>query len=366
MLQLHNSTLKLLELNKCDIKGKKFEVIKRSPLLEELYIVDIEGEWHANSEDNIEFFNTFSVPQTLQRYGIVLGSHNFCDYNDEEFWSNHKTLLLNYFDISNEVIKSSAKKENNLFVANIKGGTKNIIPDIFQIKGGSLNELIKLEIRDSEEIECLIETRKHLHKVTVFSKLHTLRMENMKNLRALWHCFSPTKGPFENLVKLYLRNCPRLASLFTYVVARSLVQLKVLKIVRCDGLKYILAYDYKTEKLTTGHLVQIFQNLEEVEVYSCRELKHIFSASIVGGLGQLKVLKIENCDMLDQIFADIVPSTDQDKKELDEIIEEGKHPHLNSTSIPSTTVVNHSPGTFFFFSFLNMLKHVLVSLHVIA
>ncbi|KAK7349035.1 hypothetical protein VNO80_23871 [Phaseolus coccineus] len=60
-------TLKLLELNKCDIKGKKFEVIKRTPLLEELYIVDIEGEWDANSEDNIEFFNTFSIPQTLQR-----------------------------------------------------------------------------------------------------------------------------------------------------------------------------------------------------------------------------------------------------------------------------------------------------------
>ncbi|KAK7349036.1 hypothetical protein VNO80_23872 [Phaseolus coccineus] len=47
------TNLKLLELNKCDIKGKKFEVIKRTPLLEELYIVDIEGEWDANNEENI-------------------------------------------------------------------------------------------------------------------------------------------------------------------------------------------------------------------------------------------------------------------------------------------------------------------------
>ncbi|BAU03376.1 hypothetical protein VIGAN_UM089700, partial [Vigna angularis var. angularis] len=66
-------TLKLLEFNKCDIKVKNFEGMKRIPLLEELYIIEIEGEWDADSEDNIEFFKTFSIPETLQRYGIVLG-----------------------------------------------------------------------------------------------------------------------------------------------------------------------------------------------------------------------------------------------------------------------------------------------------
>ena len=341
------TTLKLLELNGCDINGKKFEVIKRSPLLEELYIVDIEGEWDPNGEDIIEFFNVFSVPQTLQRYGIVLGSRNFYSY--EESSLHHKTLLLNYFRISNEVIKSLAKKSKDLFVGNIEGGAKNMIPNIFEIEGGGLDELIKFEIHDSKEIECLIDTSNHLSGVvTPFSKLHSLRMDNMENLRALWHCFSPANGPFENLEKLYINKCPRLTCLFTYVVARSLVQLKILNISDCDGLKHILADDDNMEKLTTGHPVQIFQNLEEVEVYRCKELKHIFSASIVGGLGQLKVLKIEKCDMLDQIIEDIVTAEEDEKEELNEIIEEGKHPHLYNTSIPSTTVVNHSPGTFFF------------------
>ena len=343
------TSLKLLELNKCDIKGKKFEVIKRTPLLEELYIVNIEGEWNANSEDNIEFFNTFSVPQTLQRYGIILGSNYFDEYNDEEFCSNHKTLLLNYFHISNEVIKSLAKKAKDLFVANIQGGAKNIIPDIFQIEGGGLDELNKFEIRNSKEIECLIDTSNHYSEViSLFSKLHKLRIDNMENLRALWHCLQPANGPFENLENLYLSDCPRLTSLFTYVVARYLVQLKTLKITRCHGLKHILADDDKMEKsqgeFTTGHPIQIFQNLQKVEVNSCGELKHIFSASIVRG-------EINKCHMLDQIIGDNVPSADRDKKELDEIIEEGKHPHLYSTSTPSTTVMNYSPGTFFFLHF---------------
>ncbi|WVZ23459.1 hypothetical protein V8G54_002003 [Vigna mungo] len=323
-------TLKLLELNECDIKVKNFEVRKRIPLLEELYIIDIKGEWFANSEDNIEFFKTFSIPETLQRYGIILGSRYkilyciFDHYNDRDMFIHGRTLLLNYFDISNEVIKGLAKKAKHLFVGKIHGGAKNMIPDIFQIEGGGLNELSMLQIRDSEELECLIDTSSHSSEVvTLFSKLHTLRMEGMENLKAIWNCFLPANGPFKNLEKLDLSDCRRLTFLFTYVVARNLVKLKILKISRCDALKHIITYEEKAEKsedeFTSGHPVQIFQNLQKVEVDSCPELKHIFSANIVGGLGQLKELKIERCDMLEQIIGDIVPLTEQD----DEIVEEG-------------------------------------------
>ncbi|XP_052725035.1 uncharacterized protein LOC128194188 isoform X2 [Vigna angularis] len=302
-------TLKLLDLNGCNIKVKNFEVIKRIPLLEELYI--IEGPWDANSEDQIEFFKTFSVPETLQRYVIVLGARQFDRFNYEGIYIHGRTLLLHHFDISNEVIKGLAKTAKDLFVATILGGAKNIIPDIFQIEGGGLDELNKLEINHSEELECLIDTRSHSSEVvTLFSKLHTLGIENMRNLRVLWNCFLPANGPFENLEKLYLSYCPGLTSLFTYVVARSFVKLKILKISSCDELKYILADDDKTEE---GEDVQIFQNLQDVKINSCRELKHIFPANIVGGLTQLKVVEIEKCDKLHQIIGDIVPSTDRDK-----------------------------------------------------
>ena len=320
------TTLKLLELYKCDIKVKNFEVIKRIPLLEELYIVDIKGEWDTKSEDTVEFFDTFSVPQTLQSYGIVLGSHNFA-------FSHHRTLVFNHFDISNEVIKGLAKKAENLYVANIHGGVKNIIPDLFQIEGECLDELNKFEIRDSKEIECLIDTNNNSsEEITLLSKLHMLIIDNMENLRVIWHCFQPVNGPFGNLEKLYLSDCPQLTSLFTYVVARSLVQLKILVISKCDGLKHILAGDDKMERIqdeySNENPIQIFQSLQKVKVNRCKELKHIFSANIVGGLGQLKVLKIEKCHKLDQIIGDIVPLEDQDQKEeVDEIIEEGKHPH---------------------------------------
>ncbi|XP_022633266.1 probable disease resistance protein At4g27220 [Vigna radiata var. radiata] len=342
------TTLKLLVLNECDIKVKNFEVMKRIPLLEELYIIDIQGQWYANSEDTIQFFKTFSIPETLQRYGIVLGSCSFDGGDFKKLSCHHRTLLLNYFDVSNEVMKGLAKNAKDLFVGNIHGGAKNMIPDIFQIEGGGLNELNTLEIHDSVEIKCLIDTRSHSSEVvTLLSNLHTLKISCMENLKAIWNCFLPINGPFKNLEKLDLSVCPQMTSLFTYVVARSLVKLKILKISRCDELKHILTYDEKSQdEFTSGHPLQIFQNLEEVEVYSCPELKHMFPANIVGGLTHLKVLKIEGCDMLDQIIGDIVSLIEHDRKEeLDEIVEEGKHPHLYNTSIPTTIVVKQSPGT---------------------
>ncbi|XP_052724995.1 uncharacterized protein LOC108335483 isoform X3 [Vigna angularis] len=326
-------TLKLLEFNKCDIKVKNFEGMKRIPLLEELYIIEIEGEWDADSEDNIEFFKTFSIPETLQRYGIVLGPFGFEDFDGRDIYIHGRTLLLNHFDISNEVIKGLAKRAKDLFVATIHGGAKNIIPDIFQIEGGGLDELNKLEIHDSEELECLIDTRSHSSEVvTLFSKLHTLIIKYMSNLRVIWHCFLLANGPFENLQKFDLSNCPRLTFLFTYVVARNFVKLKILQISSCDELKYILADDDKTEEgedeFTTGHPVQIFQNLQDIKINSCQELKHILPANTVGGLTQLKVVEIKECHKLDQIIGDIVSSTDRDK-----VIEEGTLSSLTSLKI---------------------------------
>lgn len=49
----------------------------------------------------------------------------------------------------------------------------------------------------------------------------------------------------------------------------------------------------------------LFQNLQQMEISGCRRLKCIFSSCMAGGLPQLKALKIEKCNQLDQIVEDI-------------------------------------------------------------
>jgi hypothetical protein len=57
-----------------------------------------------------------------------------------------------------------------------------------------------------------------------------------------------------------------------------------------------------------------FQNLQQMEISGCRRLKCIFSSCLAGGLPQLKALKIEKCNQLNQIVEDIgtaIPSGTQ-------------------------------------------------------
>ncbi|BAT80539.1 hypothetical protein VIGAN_03012900 [Vigna angularis var. angularis] len=151
--------LKLLEFKSCDIESNIFEEIKRIPFLEELYI--FKDYRNDQKEESVKFSNSLSVPKKLQRYGIILEYDFHTYYRFLEFFTCERTLGINYFDISNEVVKGLAKKVKELFVGNIKGGAKNMMPDIFEIEDG-MNELKDLTIYDCEEIECLIDTSNHL------------------------------------------------------------------------------------------------------------------------------------------------------------------------------------------------------------
>lgn len=236
-----------------------------------------------------------------------------------------------------------AKKAKVLSIANTQGGAKNIIPDIFQLEKGDIHELNKLEICNSKEIECLVDTSNHLSEVGIlFSELLKLKICKMDQLRVLWHGCIPPSGPFEKLEKLNLSNCAQLTSFFTHAIVQSHVQ------------------------------STIFQNLQEVIISGCRELKYVFSANTVRGLPQLKVLKIKDCNQLDQIVEDIVPSTpdmnyplahQDQKQELDEIIQDEQHqqflnPHFEPNQLeifPESTAI---PGTHSMLHFISMFPAI--------
>ena len=295
LTQLKN--LKLLEFNECDIEVKNLEEIKNIPFLEELYIIQTGSKY--NDRKFIECFNLFSFVQTLQRYGIILGDKNSPFYITSEFSSYQRTLLLNYFNKSNEVIKGLAKKAKDLFITNIEGGVKNMMPGIFEFEEG-MNELDILEIINCEEMEYLVDTSNDLSKVrNIFSKLSLLSFNNMEHLRALWHGFLPANGHFEKLEKIYLRNCPQLISLFTYVIARGLVQLKILHIINCNILEHIIADD--EDEFTIGAQSKISQNLEEVlRIVCCPRLGSVFPTSVAKTMTSMKKLIIE-CHLKQQL-----------------------------------------------------------------
>ncbi|WVY89981.1 hypothetical protein V8G54_035495 [Vigna mungo] len=294
------TNLKLLEFKSCDIESNIFEEIKRIPFLEELYIYKVYDYGNDRKEESVKFSNSFSVPQKLQR-----------------------TLGIIYFDISNEVIKGLAKKAKELFVTNIEGGAKNMMPDIFEIEEG-MNELKELRIHDCEEIVCLVDTSNHLSKVeNIFSKLSYMEIMHMNHLKTLWHGCLRTNGCFEKLEYLFIKDCQQLTGLFMNIIVPTNDKTKK-----------------SEDKFTIGHSMQskILQNLQKVELYNCKELKYVFSASITGGLTQLKELHIINCKVLEQIIEDVVPRAHHE--ETNEIVEEDVQSTSGSFSLPGLAVLS--------------------------
>ncbi|MED6148086.1 hypothetical protein PIB30_049942 [Stylosanthes scabra] len=295
------TNLRLLHLSKCDIETNPFGVIGRQQLLEELYFYDY--EWAFDIGDHAEFLKTFSVPQALQRYQIKLGPE-FEDH-EKEILSGHRTLVLSYFDTSNAAVVDLAKKADVLLLANIKAGGKNIIPDIFQIEsGGAMNyRWIELRLRDSEKMECLVDTRSHYKQEgTLFSELRKLAIECMENLGALCHGMHPV-GLFKKLEQLYIYKCPVLTCLFDQAVARNLVKLEKLEIVYCDGLKYIMEDDdTEIKEINREDDILVFSKLKQLRINGCLMLEYTIPVAFAQSLVQLESLEISRCSGLKQVF----------------------------------------------------------------
>ncbi|XP_061361146.1 uncharacterized protein LOC133305048 isoform X2 [Gastrolobium bilobum] len=306
--------LRLLELYKCDMKMNNFEVIGRLPRLEELYIVDERSKWDVYNENTVEFFNKFSVPQTLQSYAIKLGALHK-KYDMRYFFTHRRTLLLGCYQKPNEAIKGLAKKAEVLYLAKIEGGQRNIVPDVF--KGGE--DISELGIRNSKEIECLVDNRNHSSElVNLFSKLVTLRIERMEHFRALWCGRLPSSDSFQKLGQLYLCGCPQLTSLFTPMIARILVQLEKLEVLECDGLKHVLADDDKSEIRSDDHNL-MFSKLKWLKIEQCEQLEYVIPITFAQNLVQLEDLLIEACGELKWMFGEYMHEdqlVDQNQNEL--------------------------------------------------
>ncbi|XP_022637496.1 uncharacterized protein LOC106763188 [Vigna radiata var. radiata] len=179
--------------------------------------------------------------------------------------------------------------------------------------------------------------------LSMFPSLKSVRILFCHSLQDI--LATPVNECFEKLEEVYINDCPQLTYLFTYVIAQGMTELKILHIYNCDILKHIITDDDKTKKSEDQFTIEhsrIFQNLQEVNIYKCGELKHVFSANITAGLPQLKILEIGKCNMLEQIIED-------------EIVAEDEYQHFESNqvkvsaksiSIPSVSIVNNSSGSF--------------------
>ncbi|KAK4573422.1 hypothetical protein RGQ29_031402 [Quercus rubra] len=133
-----------------------------------------------------------------------------------------------------------------------------------------------------------------------FCKLKQLHVDDCENLINI---FQPNiLRRLQNLEDLQIRNCNLVEELFEVQgkngdeICDMVVstQFRVLKLINLPNLKHVWS--------SGSQAILTFQNLHEIEVSNCKSMKSLFPASVAKSLKQLKKLKIHDCG-LEEIVA---------------------------------------------------------------
>ena len=135
------------------------------------------------------------------------------------------------------------------------------------------------------------------------SRLKRMWLHELLDMRFIW------KGPTQLINLNHLENlrvfgCKKLIHLFTLTLAQSLQNLKCLEIGRCDELEHLIVEDENDRILSKRHLQTLcFTKLDVVKVNDCNKLKCLFPVTISHNLPELSSLKVEGASQLVEVFA---------------------------------------------------------------
>jgi hypothetical protein len=146
-------------------------------------------------------------------------------------------------------------------------------------------------------------TREGEQQNLLLPRLKKIFLHDLLELRCIW------KGPtqylnLDNLEELEVFGCNKLKHLFTPILARSLQSLKWLEIRTCDEVEYLIAKDEEDQILSENHLQPLyFPKLKIVSVKGCNKLKYLFPITMADSLLKLTILKVKGASQLVEVFA---------------------------------------------------------------
>nr|XP_043612746.1 uncharacterized protein LOC122584756 [Erigeron canadensis] len=162
------------------------------------------------------------------------------------------------------------------------------------------------------------------NKTDAFPNMEELHIQYMYNLVEVWHRQYPDQT-FSSLQVLDVRGCERLVYVGPTHMLSRLQMLSKLYIEDCGSVEEIFVTEHQTDadvslfgltELRLKNLPKLkhiwwdknfqsesfhFQNLSSLEVSGCDHLKYILSTSITKGLMQLQELKINSCELVEEV-----------------------------------------------------------------
>ncbi|XP_057754759.1 uncharacterized protein LOC130974044 isoform X1 [Arachis stenosperma] len=164
-----------------------------------------------------------------------------------------------------------------------------------QVSDGGFNEITVVEESASHYL---------LNDQVAIPNLESLELLSI-NIHKIWSEQSPslplTHFCFQKLIKLNVKDCNRMAYLFTYSMATSLPNLKALSASGCKRMQEIFIYDNSNKDETKQ--ISIFPKLEEIQFSSMERLTKIWPSRVTSkSFGSLTTVVIEKCKNLVTVF----------------------------------------------------------------
>ncbi|GKV47376.1 hypothetical protein SLEP1_g54281 [Rubroshorea leprosula] len=260
-------------------------------------------------------------------------------------------------------IRKCSGMEKVIFADNNEEGKKSIFPRLNILQIEDLDNLVnfysencivefealkKLHVLNCPKLEVFIANTESLFNEQVeFPSLEFLRLSSL-NSKQIWHISSEKTVSVKNLKKLVVEGCGNLEYLLRSSMVESFEQLMVLKISDCKMMEEVIKEEggmceiffreldtleledlpkltrfkcppaasvdkvrfpkLKFLSLSSIDIQQIWQisiptnSLEKLFVEDCGNLKYLLMSSMVNSFKQLKVLKICDCKMMEQVI----------------------------------------------------------------
>ncbi|TQD94414.1 hypothetical protein C1H46_019965 [Malus baccata] len=262
----------------CPTSGGSNATVSELKHLAELTALDI----HV-PDANLLPPNLFS--DKLERYSILIGD---CWEYPYRYGTSSNMLKLkltrrNQFDRG---IKLLVKRCEQLYLDGKESG--NIISFLFD--SDAVEQLKCLHVQNNDEVTYVINFVSCSYSHNTFPNLESLTLEDLVTLESV--CYGQLVGePFQKLKSLTLWNLPKLIGFFS----------KDKRTIDTDADEIVLEDEVGGPPRLFSYGEVKMPNLTTLTVHQCDSLRFLFSSSMAKCLGQLKNLKISNCQIMEEI-----------------------------------------------------------------
>ncbi|KAK7401384.1 hypothetical protein VNO78_12814 [Psophocarpus tetragonolobus] len=277
------TNLRLLDLSECDMKRCPFEVIGRHLKLEELYFADHRSKWEFYNEHAAEFFQKFTVPQTLQRKLKSI----FSACLSEGLPQLKELKIENCSQLQQIIENREDKKTRNPGSFKLPSLTRIMLKSCPIL--GSLFTVSVAETLTSLE-ELMIEDCHGLKHILIYGSAHTNKIEIMQND----HDFQSYVLVFPSLKKLSIMRCSLLQYVFPISFARCLGQLETIEIRETPELRHVFGQKIHSSHQHQNKFQIDFPVLEKVALHSTPNMIAIFPEKYYATCSSLQLLAMND------------------------------------------------------------------------